>query len=90
MSNLAVVTGGTGGMGLAVARALGRDGPVLICDLDQQRLDTARAELEGGLTVQLVEARGTRGRRSELQHQSVRCQRSTVRTSPHRARVQHR
>lgn len=46
MSNLAVVTGGTGGMGLAVARALGRDGPVLICDLDQKQLDTARAELE--------------------------------------------
>ena len=30
MSNLAVVTGGTGGMGLAVARALGRAGFTLL------------------------------------------------------------
>jgi NAD(P)-dependent dehydrogenase (short-subunit alcohol dehydrogenase family) len=45
MSKLTVVTGGAGGMGLAVARAVGRDNAVLICDVDQQRLDAAQREL---------------------------------------------
>lgn len=45
MPELAVVTGGAGGMGLAVARVLGRDRPVLVCDMSQQRLDGAHAVL---------------------------------------------
>jgi NAD(P)-dependent dehydrogenase (short-subunit alcohol dehydrogenase family) len=47
MSKLAVVTGGAGGMGLAVARVVGRDGAVLICDIGQERLDAAQRELTG-------------------------------------------
>ena len=45
MSKLAVVTGGAGGMGLAVAHVIGRDGPVLISDVDRDRLDSAEREL---------------------------------------------
>lgn len=45
MTNAAVVTGGAGGMGLAAARALGRDGAVLICDVDSGRLQAAKREL---------------------------------------------
>ncbi|MGO9383984.1 MAG: SDR family NAD(P)-dependent oxidoreductase [Mycobacterium sp.] len=47
MSKLAVVTGGAGGMGLAVARVLGREVAVLICDVSQDRLDAAQRELRG-------------------------------------------
>jgi len=45
MSNLAVVTGGAGGMGLAVAHVIGRDRAVLICDVSQERLEAAEGEL---------------------------------------------
>jgi NAD(P)-dependent dehydrogenase (short-subunit alcohol dehydrogenase family) len=45
MSKVAVVTGGAGGIGLAVAHVIGRYGAVLICDVDKDRLDTARCEL---------------------------------------------
>lgn len=41
----AIITGGTGGMGLATARILGRDHHIVLADLDQQRLDAAVAEL---------------------------------------------
>jgi NAD(P)-dependent dehydrogenase (short-subunit alcohol dehydrogenase family) len=47
MSKLAVVTGGAGGMGLAVAHVIGRDSAVLICDVSQERLDAAKRELGG-------------------------------------------
>jgi NAD(P)-dependent dehydrogenase (short-subunit alcohol dehydrogenase family) len=50
MSKLAVVTGGAGGMGLAVARVIGRDNALLICDVSQDRLDAAQRELgEAGI-----------------------------------------
>jgi NAD(P)-dependent dehydrogenase (short-subunit alcohol dehydrogenase family) len=50
MSKLAVVTGGAGGMGLAVAHVIGRDSAVLICDVSQERLDAAKRELgEAGI-----------------------------------------
>ncbi|MGB0218004.1 MAG: SDR family oxidoreductase [Sinimarinibacterium flocculans] len=45
MKNITVITGGAGGMGLATARILGRDHRVLICDVRQERLDAALAEL---------------------------------------------
>lgn len=42
----AIVTGAAGGIGMAIARRLLRDGAsVVLADLDQQRLETARAEL---------------------------------------------
>lgn len=41
MRNVAVVTGGAGGMGLATARLLGPDFHVLLTDVNQDRLDTA-------------------------------------------------
>lgn len=45
MSTLAVITGGAGGMGLATAHVIGRTAPVLISDVDQERLDAAEREL---------------------------------------------
>ncbi|MET3961516.1 NAD(P)-dependent dehydrogenase (short-subunit alcohol dehydrogenase family) [Marmoricola sp. OAE513] len=45
MQSVAVVTGGSGGMGLATAGALGRDHHVVIADLDEERLVTAIAAL---------------------------------------------
>jgi len=45
MKQTAIITGGTGGMGLATARILGRDHRVVIADLDQRRLDEAVASL---------------------------------------------
>ncbi|WP_217465678.1 SDR family NAD(P)-dependent oxidoreductase [Candidatus Frankia nodulisporulans] len=45
MTRTAVITGGTGGMGLATARILGKDHRVVLADLDQGRLDTAVATL---------------------------------------------
>jgi len=50
MSKLAVVTGGAGGMGLAVAHVIGRDSALLICDVNQERLDAAKRDLaEAGI-----------------------------------------
>ncbi len=43
---VAVITGGAGGMGLATAKLLGRDHHLLICDIDQQRLEAAQRELQ--------------------------------------------
>lgn len=45
MTNIAVVTGGAGGMGLAVAHALGREATVLISDVSQERVEGAQNEL---------------------------------------------
>ena len=46
MTNVAVVTGGAGGMGLAVAHALGRESTVLISDVSHERVETAKNELD--------------------------------------------
>lgn len=40
-----VITGGAGGMGLAAAKLLGTERQLLLCDLDQSRLDDAAAVL---------------------------------------------
>lgn len=45
MTKTAVITGGTGGMGLATARILGRDHRVVLADLSQERIDQAVADL---------------------------------------------
>lgn len=45
MTQTALITGGTGGMGLATARILGSDHRIVLADLDQGRIDTAVAEL---------------------------------------------
>ena len=45
MARLAVITGGAGGMGLEVAHVIGRDTPVLISDISQERLDAAKRDL---------------------------------------------
>jgi NAD(P)-dependent dehydrogenase (short-subunit alcohol dehydrogenase family) len=45
MREVAVVTGGAGGMGLATARIVGRDHHVVISDVNQERLDAALEEL---------------------------------------------
>ncbi|MGH3639126.1 MAG: SDR family NAD(P)-dependent oxidoreductase, partial [Mycobacterium sp.] len=51
MTKLAVITGGAGGMGLAVAHVIGRDSAVLISDVSQERLDAARRDLvKAGIT----------------------------------------
>ena len=46
MTNVAVVTGGAGGMGLAVAHALGRESTVLISDVSHECLNSAQNELD--------------------------------------------
>ena len=45
MPTVSVITGGAGGMGLATAKIIGREHPVLICDIVQERLDRAAEEL---------------------------------------------
>lgn len=45
MPDVTVITGGAGGMGLAAAKIVGRDHPVVICDVSQDRLDAAGTEL---------------------------------------------
>ena len=55
MSNVAVVTGGAGGMGLAVAAVLGRENTVLISDVSSERLDDAQRRLgEAGIACSVV------------------------------------
>ncbi|NPU94370.1 MAG: SDR family oxidoreductase [Gammaproteobacteria bacterium] len=46
MKNIAIITGGAGGMGLATAKVLGSDHHVIICDINQKKLDAAIAELK--------------------------------------------
>ncbi|MCV7383338.1 SDR family oxidoreductase [Mycolicibacter longobardus] len=43
---VSVITGGAGGMGLATAKVLGHDQPVVLCDVRQDRLDAAVAVLK--------------------------------------------
>ncbi|CAJ1508834.1 SDR family oxidoreductase [[Mycobacterium] holstebronense] len=40
---VSVITGGAGGMGLATAKIVGREQPVVLCDVRQDRLDAAAA-----------------------------------------------
>jgi NAD(P)-dependent dehydrogenase (short-subunit alcohol dehydrogenase family) len=52
-----VITGGAGGMGLATARIVGRDHPLVITDVGEERLDVAVLELHGaGIDVQAFAA----------------------------------
>jgi NAD(P)-dependent dehydrogenase (short-subunit alcohol dehydrogenase family) len=45
MRDVVVITGGAGGMGLAAAKIVGRDHAVVICDVTQDRLNAAAAQL---------------------------------------------
>lgn len=55
MSQVSVITGGAGGMGLATAKVVGRDHRVVLCDVRQDRLDTAAAALSDlGMTPTAV------------------------------------
>jgi NAD(P)-dependent dehydrogenase (short-subunit alcohol dehydrogenase family) len=45
VSSLSVITGGGGGMGLATAKLVGRERRVLLCDVQEERLERAAAEL---------------------------------------------
>lgn len=45
MTNVSVITGGAGGMGLATAKIVGRNHFVVLSDVSQERLDVAKAEL---------------------------------------------
>jgi NAD(P)-dependent dehydrogenase (short-subunit alcohol dehydrogenase family) len=55
MNRVSVITGGAGGMGLATAKIVGRDHSVVLCDVRQDRLDTAAATLEDlGITATVV------------------------------------
>ncbi|OBG41153.1 SDR family oxidoreductase [Mycolicibacter heraklionensis] len=45
MASVSVITGGAGGMGLATAKILGREHTVVLCDVRQERLDSAQAAL---------------------------------------------
>jgi len=55
LTQVAVITGGAGGMGLATARIVGREHAVVLCDIRQDRLDGAVVTLEGlGVAVTAV------------------------------------
>ncbi|WP_199254541.1 SDR family oxidoreductase [Mycolicibacterium mengxianglii] len=55
MSQVAVITGGAGGMGLATAKIIGRDHTLVLCDVRQERLAAATATLAGaGITAAAV------------------------------------
>jgi NAD(P)-dependent dehydrogenase (short-subunit alcohol dehydrogenase family) len=45
MKKVTIITGGAGGMGLATAKILGKDHHVVICDVNQARLEKAISEL---------------------------------------------
>jgi len=45
MSNVSVITGGAGGMGLATAKVVSKDHSLVICDVRQDRLDAAASTL---------------------------------------------
>lgn len=47
MARVTVITGGGGGMGRATAEIVGREHPVVLCDVRQDRLDAAAARLDG-------------------------------------------
>ncbi|WP_046300399.1 SDR family NAD(P)-dependent oxidoreductase, partial [Mycobacterium sp. UM_Kg27] len=42
---VSVITGGAGGMGLATAKIVGREQPIVLCDVRQDRLDAAAGVL---------------------------------------------
>ncbi|RRR47462.1 SDR family oxidoreductase [Mycolicibacter terrae] len=46
MARVSVITGGAGGIGSATARIVGRDHVVVLCDVRQDRLDSAGAALK--------------------------------------------
>lgn len=46
MPTVSVITGGAGGIGLATAKIVGRDHAVVLCDVRQERLDTAVVALK--------------------------------------------
>ncbi|MFV8816158.1 SDR family oxidoreductase [Haliea sp. E17] len=53
MSDVAVITGGAGGMGLATAHILGRDHHILLADLGEDKLANAAASLrESGISCE--------------------------------------
>jgi NAD(P)-dependent dehydrogenase (short-subunit alcohol dehydrogenase family) len=55
MTDVSVITGGAGGMGLATAKIVGRDHTVVLCDVRQDRLDSAAATLRDlGMTATVV------------------------------------
>jgi NAD(P)-dependent dehydrogenase (short-subunit alcohol dehydrogenase family) len=55
MSQVTVITGGAGGMGLATAKIVGRERTVVLCDVRQDRLDAAAATLDDlGITATAV------------------------------------
>src|SRR5947209_761469 len=55
MNRVSVITGGAGGMGLATAKIVGRDHSLVLCDVRQDRLESAAATLEGlGMTPTAV------------------------------------
>ncbi len=57
MSQVSVITGGAGGMGLATATIIGRDRAVVLCDVRQDRLDGAEAALNDlGISATIVNA----------------------------------
>lgn len=52
MSRVSIITGGVGGMGRVTASLLGQDQTVVLCDVRQDRLDTAAAMLaDAGVTA---------------------------------------
>jgi NAD(P)-dependent dehydrogenase (short-subunit alcohol dehydrogenase family) len=55
MSQVSVITGGAGGMGLATAKVVGRDHAIVLCDVRQERLDAAASTLRDlGMTPRTV------------------------------------
>lgn len=46
MASVSVITGGAGGMGVATAKLLGREHAVVLCDVRQERLESAQAALD--------------------------------------------
>ena len=46
MTQVSVITGGAGGMGLATAKIVGRENALVLCDVRQDRLDAANAALK--------------------------------------------
>ncbi|CQD03295.1 short chain dehydrogenase [Mycobacterium lentiflavum] len=68
MNRVSVITGGAGGMGLATAKIVGGDHTLVLCDVRQDRLDTAAATLKDlGVTVTAINCDVTdRGAVTEL------------------------
>ena len=57
MTQVTVITGGAGGMGLATAKVVGRDHTVMLCDVRQDRLDAAATALgDLGIAARIVNA----------------------------------